>query len=260
MIEVMPEPEAAVAVVHAREPADSILLMRRAVRDGDPWSGHWSFPGGRCDPRDEDPLHTALRELAEECGIHLTAKHLETSLEPTPAGRAGGHAILVAPFVFRVDGELPTILDAAEVDEVLWMPLRLLRDPGRHCLRPVPGRPPETRYPSIDLDGAPLWGFTFRLITSWLGLVAQDSPAEQAGFQVASSIVAFLLDRGLKARGEWRDRHIVLEGSIPTAAVLSQFCVAGAHVQAINMLEVLPQRIRLLGLAFEEYAITAVPS
>ena len=257
MIEKMLRPEAAVALVHAREPADSILLMRRALRQGDPWAGHWAFPGGRCEPGDRDLCHTALRELAEECGIPLSAGHLETSLEPTPAGRAGGHAIMVAPFVFRVESELPTILAASEVDEVLWVPLQLLRDPSRHCLRAVPGRPPEFRFPSMDLNAAPLWGFTYRVITRWLGLLATESPLEDAGFRVASSIVAFLVELGLTIREEWSGRRIVMRGSIPTDEVLNRFSVAGPHVQAINMLEVLPMRIRILGLAYEEYVISA---
>ena len=36
----------------AADAAPALLLMRRAERAGDPWSGHVSFPGGRVDPRD----------------------------------------------------------------------------------------------------------------------------------------------------------------------------------------------------------------
>jgi len=28
----------------------SVLMIRRADREGDPWSGHMAFPGGRRDP------------------------------------------------------------------------------------------------------------------------------------------------------------------------------------------------------------------
>ena len=58
----MSEPEAAVAIVHAREPEESGLLMRRSVRQDDPWSGHWSCPGGRRETHDLNLLQTALRE------------------------------------------------------------------------------------------------------------------------------------------------------------------------------------------------------
>jgi 8-oxo-dGTP pyrophosphatase MutT (NUDIX family) len=54
----MPESEAAVAIVRTRGPEDTILFIRRAERVGDPWSGPWSFPGGRRDPGDETLLET----------------------------------------------------------------------------------------------------------------------------------------------------------------------------------------------------------
>jgi 8-oxo-dGTP diphosphatase len=86
----MPEPDAAVAIVETRGPRECILLMRRAVREGDSWSGHWSLPGGRCEPEDADSLATALRELEEECGIRLTRAEMEAELPPRYARRSEG--------------------------------------------------------------------------------------------------------------------------------------------------------------------------
>ena len=58
---------AAVALVLRENAGDpEILLIRRAERKGDPWSGHMAFPGGREDARDESLLETALRETREE--------------------------------------------------------------------------------------------------------------------------------------------------------------------------------------------------
>jgi 8-oxo-dGTP pyrophosphatase MutT (NUDIX family) len=170
MIEKMMEPEAAVAMVHTAAPEESILLIRRAERAGDPWSGHWSFPGGGRSPEDPDLLRTALRELEEECGIRLGREHLETALPPTLAGRTVGRFVLVAPFLFRVAAQLPVVLEPREAVEALWAPLSLLRDPARHCLRPVPGQPEDREFPAIELSSVPLWGFTYRLIADWLGL------------------------------------------------------------------------------------------
>jgi 8-oxo-dGTP pyrophosphatase MutT (NUDIX family) len=164
----MADLEAAVALVRARSPRESILLIRRTEREGDPWSGHWSLPGGRRDPEDPDLLHTALRELAEECGILLTREQLETALPATSVGRLLGPRMLVAPFVFSVDHELPATADPEEAVEALWVPVSILRDPMRHVVQSVPGMPPDQQFPGIKLNGVPLWGFTFKLVTGWL--------------------------------------------------------------------------------------------
>jgi len=179
----MTQPDAAVAIVRTRGPAESVLLIRRTEREDDPWSGHWSFPGGRRDPEDPDLLHTALRELEEECGIRLARERMERALPHTLARRETGTYVLVAPFLFGVDSELPTVLEPMEAAAALWVPLRDLRDPARHTLRAVPGRPPEMLFPAIELKGklptelmaTPLWGFTYRLIMDWLGMPMTSS-------------------------------------------------------------------------------------
>jgi 8-oxo-dGTP pyrophosphatase MutT (NUDIX family) len=240
------EPEAAVAIVRAGPAPGSILLIRRAEREDDSWSGHWSLPGGRRDPGDPDLLHTALRELAEECGIELTRDHLQSPLGHAVARRRVGPYLLVAPFLFRVDRERPTTLDAREAVASLWIPVSMLLDPARHALRPVPGRPGSMLFPSIELEGPPLWGFTYRLLTDWLGLGC----TRQSGLQAARAMLEFLNAQGLPSAGEWS-----VKGQIPVDAVLARFAQAGPHVAAINCLEVSAERIRILGPEFEEYVI-----
>jgi hypothetical protein len=50
------------------------------------------------------------------------------------------------------------------------LPVRVLRDPTRHAVQSVPGMPPDMQFPGIDLNGVPLWGFTYKLVTGWLGV------------------------------------------------------------------------------------------
>ncbi|MCA9764471.1 MAG: NUDIX domain-containing protein, partial [Gemmatimonadetes bacterium] len=57
--------QAAVALLLVPAP-DRLLLIRRADRLGDPWSGHLALPGGRQEPADASLLETAIRETAEE--------------------------------------------------------------------------------------------------------------------------------------------------------------------------------------------------
>ena len=264
----MAGPKAAVAIVRARLPLESILLIRRSEREDDPWSGHWSFPGGRRDPDDPDLLHTALRELEEECGIRLGREHSKAALPAVLARRKTGPFVLVAPFVFEVEGELPAVVDPREAAEAVWVPLDVWRDPARHSLRAVPGLPGDWLFPAIDLNGMPLWGFTYRLGTEWLGLLSGQSPIEQAGFEVACRILDFLLSHGLKLRSGWEDRIeqpaigepqtakvAMVEGAIPAALVVAHFAMPGELFPGINLLEVRPDRVRVVGLAFEEYLI-----
>src|SRR5262245_5919302 len=48
-----------------------LLFIERALREGDPWSGHMAFPGGRRDRADADLVATSLRETREEVGLEL---------------------------------------------------------------------------------------------------------------------------------------------------------------------------------------------
>lgn len=164
------KPSAAVALLHAADPEPSVLLMRRAQRQGDPWSGHWSFPGGRIEPLDADLLDTALRELREECGIALQRGHLAERLEDDWAGRVVGSSVMVATFVFRIPGQTTTILDHSEAADAVWMPMTLLTDLSRHRVREIPGLPPDRRFPAFDLHGTLVWGFTYRVLCQWAGV------------------------------------------------------------------------------------------
>ena len=258
----MTEPDAAVAIVQAHRQRKSILLIRRAEREGDSWSGHWSFPGGWRHASDRDPLSTAIREMEEECGVRLAREQMDRALPHTVARRKVGRYVLVAPFVFRVDDEFATVLNPREAVEALWVPLTLLLDPERHALRPVPGRPAELLFPAVDLNGVPLWGFTYRLITDWLELGPRRQPMELAEFEAAGLVLQFLLSQGLTEKHGWTDRHdgvkwAAVTGVIPVDAVLAHFSRQGPDFPTMNCLEVRPEYVRVAGPAWEEYFIYA---
>ena len=52
-----------------------VLFIKRAARQGDRWTGHIAFPGGRRDPEDEDDAATSTRETKEEIGLDLNVEH-----------------------------------------------------------------------------------------------------------------------------------------------------------------------------------------
>jgi hypothetical protein len=148
------------------------------------------------------------------------------------ARRRVGPFLMVAPFVFRIESELATILDPLEAAHAEWVPLSLLRDLNRHRLRNVPGVPPDTFFPAVDLDTAPLWGFTYRLLSDWLGLTPNSDPA--------AAVSRFVEERSVSD--------------------VSRLCEPGPAVLAINRLEVRPDEIRILGPKFEEYVFHSRPA
>ena len=48
-----------------------LLFIRRAEKNGDPWSGHMAFPGGHIESSDTSLLDAAIRETREEIGLDL---------------------------------------------------------------------------------------------------------------------------------------------------------------------------------------------
>ncbi|MEM2035144.1 MAG: NUDIX domain-containing protein, partial [Candidatus Caldarchaeum sp.] len=61
---------AAVAIILRNlDRSPEVILVKRASRLDDPWSGQIAFPGGRRKPSDQSLVQTALRELKEETGV-----------------------------------------------------------------------------------------------------------------------------------------------------------------------------------------------
>jgi 8-oxo-dGTP pyrophosphatase MutT (NUDIX family) len=255
----MAQPDAAVAIVRAARPLDCLLLMRRTERESDSWSGHWSFPGGRREPADADPLDTALRELREECGLTLSGDAMVEARPHAVARRRVPPFLLVAPFVFRIEEQLPVVPDPREAAEAAWIPMATLSDPSRHCLRPIPWMAADMRYPAVDLNGGPLWGFTYRLITDWLCL-APKTP--EAGFEAAYDVLQFLELHGLTIVDGWAPAGARVKarvrGDIPARDLLDHFSRPEQFRPAINRLQALPSRVSIVGPAFEEYEIDSV--
>ena len=145
-----------------------VLLILRAERAGDPWSGHVALPGGRRDGDDPDDVATAVRETREEVGIDLVEDAvLLGGLEPVaPRSDAGG--MLVAPWVFSVPAGTRATPNM-EVQAATWIPLSSLAEPRAAA---------EYRYelpngsylifPALRANGLTIWGMTYRILMELL--------------------------------------------------------------------------------------------
>jgi 8-oxo-dGTP pyrophosphatase MutT (NUDIX family) len=157
---------AAVAVIITPEP-DSILLIRRAERTGDPWGGHMALPGGRREPGDEDLLTTAIRETEEEVGLQLTREHLAGTLDDVVPRTPVLPPVAVRPFVFLAPTR-PGLSLNAEVAAASWVTLDHLLQIGTHHPVRLDVAGTTRVVQAYRLENAIVWGMTERIISSLL--------------------------------------------------------------------------------------------
>jgi len=167
-------PRAAVAIVLTPDPpADSLLLIQRAEREGDRWSGQLAFPGGRWSPGDADLVATAKRETLEEVGVDLGQARLIGTMDDLNPSTPVLPPIVVRPFVFTLPGRVPLALNQ-EVAGAWWLPLPEFLRPG------VYGPMEYQRYGTVvrglgyHLGVGLLWGMTERILTPLLELARSE--------------------------------------------------------------------------------------
>lgn len=154
---------AAVAVLRRPGPrGPELLLVQRAARAGDPWSGDVAFPGGWSRPEDADPTATARRECAEEVGIALVGPGApEPPLWAFDPRR--GRPARLHPVRFEVPAGTAARPDPGEVALARWVPEAALRAPARRRWLLVRGRVPWWA-PVLEVEGLRVWGLTLTVI------------------------------------------------------------------------------------------------
>ena len=157
---------AAVAAVLAPDP-DALLLIRRAERTGDPWSGHMALPGGRQEPAEPDLLTTAVRETWEEVGLELGPQHLLGTLDDVVPRTPVLPPIAVRPYVFALR-QRPPLLLSSEVAWVRWVPVDLLLHPDTYNSVRLDIRGESREFPAYRVEDSIVWGMTERILSSLL--------------------------------------------------------------------------------------------
>lgn len=156
-------PHAAVALLLVPDP-DRLLLIRRAERAGDPWSGQLALPGGRRQREDEDLLATAIRETLEETAVALTRDWMVAALDDLAPMTPMLPPIVVRPFVFRVPEALPAGV-SSEVAHAGWVELEALTGPGVFRRAEIDVRGTPRSVEGYHLPEGFLWGMTERIVT-----------------------------------------------------------------------------------------------
>jgi 8-oxo-dGTP pyrophosphatase MutT (NUDIX family) len=163
------EREAAVALVLRARDDIELLLIKRAVRETDPWSGHMALPGGRRADEDADLLETALRETAEETGVEVTDHgHVLGALDDVAPRTRRLPPLVIAPFVAAVPPTTLAVPDAREVDAALWVPAGALRDEAAVSEILIELQNESRRFPSLVYQEHVIWGLTHRILTQFM--------------------------------------------------------------------------------------------
>jgi 8-oxo-dGTP pyrophosphatase MutT (NUDIX family) len=139
----------------------TVLLTQRADHLND-HAGQVSFPGGRHEPGDANPVATALREAREE--VALASERVEVL--GALADYLTSTGFCVTPVVGLVHPPFTVQADTLEVADIFEVPLGFLMNPAHHQVRVFRWEGGERRffampYPRAEAGGQYfIWGAT----------------------------------------------------------------------------------------------------
>ncbi len=152
-------PAAVLVPLVSRPDGLSVLLTQRTAHLSH-HAGQVSFPGGRIEDHDCDPLAAALRETEEEIGLAASAVQLLGWLDDYVTGTG----FRIHPAVGLVQPPLDLAPDPFEVAEIFEVPLDFVLDPANHRrhVRMFEGR--KRSYYAIPYEGRFIWGATAAML------------------------------------------------------------------------------------------------
>jgi len=163
---------AAVIVPIYRAPRNSIVFIRRAAHlRRQP--NHIAFPGGVADEEDgDDRMKTALRELREELGIEAQRV---TVIARLPDRKAISAAFTLTPFIGVLHADEPLVPDAAEIAEVIEVPLHAVFAPDALHEGETDLGDRIVRSPQFDFETMHVWGVTGRILETLVQMIRENA-------------------------------------------------------------------------------------
>lgn len=166
--------EAAVSLVIRPGKELELLLIKRAVHERDPWSGHMALPGGRRAPRDDSLLTTALRETHEETSVTVPREGAFLgALDEVHPRSPRLPSIIIAPFVVGVHPGTTAHPDPREVDAAIWVPIPALRHPDAVAEILIDLEEEQRAFPAVRYGPHLIWGLTHRILMQFLEVLEE---------------------------------------------------------------------------------------
>ena len=153
--------------VSANELDDEILFIKRAICDGDPWSGHCAFPGGGFENYDNGPLETAIRETKEEVGLELKRSNFKEFIcTVRPKKKFNNRRLNLHCYEFA-HNFFPRFFDASEVAEVFSVRVSdFFNEENYQYLKVIEGKQTSLCY--IHDRKFIIWGLTLAILLEYL--------------------------------------------------------------------------------------------
>jgi len=155
IVEKIPSRPAAVLIPVVARDEPTVLLTQRSASLST-HAGQISFPGGKLDPTDPDPLATALREAHEEVGLDPGFADPLGFLEPYLSGTG----FRIVPVVALVSPAFEVKLNPAEVDEAFEVPLDFLMTPENHARHSREWKGIRRSFYAMPYGERYIWGVT----------------------------------------------------------------------------------------------------
>lgn len=159
-------PAAVLLPLQLREDAWHLLLTQRTAHLAD-HPGQISFPGGRVETGDTNPVATALREAREEIGLSAEAVTVTGHLAPLAV--VTGFA--VSPVVGFVAQAARFRIDPVEVEELFTVPLDFFRDESNHVETQRTFRGTTMNFSEYHYEERRIWGATAMMIRQFINII-----------------------------------------------------------------------------------------
>lgn len=178
----------AIVIDQANTEHASVLLIKRADNERDPWSGHMAFPGGRYEVEDKNCLATAKREMQEEVGFDIDQLATDSAANGSTDGRciarlsdiktskrATPNTMIVSPYIFSVQNK-PNLVANHEVADTVWVPLSFFSALENRSIYTMNYQDRSIDMPCYRYQDNVIWGITLSMIDEMLRALGAEIP------------------------------------------------------------------------------------
>lgn len=137
---------------------EEIVLLKRTMTV-ETHKGQIAFPGGFHEESDPDLLRTALREAEEEIGARPADVQVLGALSTVKTS----FNVIIVPWVAKFPLPYPFVINPAEVERLLYLPVQTLLTQGLKRVL-VPVGMVEVESIGLHCDGELIWGATAKML------------------------------------------------------------------------------------------------